>query len=171
MSQTLIDISADMQALDDLLAEVGGDVTDPKVAEIVDAWFEELDHSLSAKVDNYAALISSMRARADVRRAEAERLARRAQVDEASADWLASRLLAALDARGMKKIETDRYAVSVVGNGGKVPLLVDSEVPAEWTKTVTKTAPDTERIRLAIEAGQTLPFARLGERGKRLAIR
>lgn len=171
MSQTLIDISADMQALDDLLAEVGGDVTDPKVASIVDAWFEELDHSLSAKVDNYAALISSMRARADVRRAEAERLARRAQVDEASADWLAARLLAALDARGMKKIETDRYAVSVVGNGGKAPLLLDAEIPAEWTKTVTKVEPDRERIRLAIESGQAVPFARLGERGKRLAIR
>ena len=171
MSQTLIDISADMQALDDLLAEVGGDVTEPKVASIVDAWFEELDHSLSAKVDNYAALISTMRARADVRRAEAERLARRAQVDESAADWLASRLLAALDTRGMRKVETDRYAVSVVGNGGKAPLLVDGDVPAEFLKTVTKVEPDRERIRLAIEAGQALPFARLGERGKRLAIR
>jgi len=167
----LIDISADMQALDDLLAEVGGDVSDPKVAQIVDAWFDELDHSLTAKIDNYAALISTMRARADIRRAEAERLARRAQVDDASADWLAARLLAALDARGMKKIETDRYAVSIVGNGGKAPLLLDPEVPAEWTKTVTRTEPDRERIRLAIEAGQDVPFARLGERGKRLAIR
>jgi molybdopterin biosynthesis enzyme len=112
-----------------------------------------------------------MRARADIRKAEAERLARRAQVDEASADWLASRLLAALDSRGMRKVETDRYAVSVVGNGGKAPLLVDGDVPAEFLKTVTKVEPDRERIRLAIEAGQDVPFARLGERGKRLAIR
>jgi len=167
----LLQITDDMQALDDLLAEVGGDVTDPKVSEIVDAWFAEIDANLTGKVDNYAALISTMRARADIRRAEAERLARRAQVDEASADWLAARLLAALDARGMKKLETDRYAVSVVGNGGKAPLLLDGEVPADWTKTVTRTEPDKERIRLAIEAGQALPFARLGERGKRLAIR
>ncbi|MDH4139044.1 MAG: siphovirus Gp157 family protein [Coriobacteriia bacterium] len=167
----LLQITDDMQALDDLLAEVGGDVTDPKVSEIVDAWFAEIDANLTGKVDNYAALITSIRARADIRRAEAERLARRAQVDEASADWLAARLLAALDARGMKKLETDRYAVSVVGNGGKAPLLLDGEVPADWTKTVTRTEPDKERIRLAIEAGQALPFARLGERGKRLAIR
>jgi len=167
----LLQITDDMQALDDLLAEVGGDVTDPKVSEIVDAWFAEIDANLTGKVDNYAALISTMRARADIRRAEAERLARRAQVDEASADWLAARLLAALDARGMKKLETDRYAVSVVGNGGKAPLLLDGEVPADWTKTVMRTEPDKERIRLAIEAGQALPFARLGERGKRLAIR
>jgi len=167
----LLQITDDMQALDDLLAEVGGDVTDPKVSEIVDAWFAEIDANLTGKVDNYAALISTMRARADIRRAEAERLARRAQVDEAAADWLASRLLAALDSRGMRKVETDRYAVSVVGNGGKAPLLLDPEVPADWTKTVTRTEPDRERIRLAIEAGQALPFARLGERGKRLAIR
>ena len=167
----LIDISADMQALDDLLAEVGGDVSDPKVGEIVDAWFNELDHSLTAKIDNYAALISTMRARADIRKAEAERLARRAQVDEASADWLASRLLAALDSRGMRKVETDRYAVSVVGNGGKAPLLVDGDVQAEFLKTVTKVEPDRERIRASLEAGEALPFASLGERGRRLAIK
>lgn len=167
----LFDITDDMQALDDLLAEVGGDVSDPKVAAAVEAWFAELDHSLSAKVDNYAALITSMRARADVRRQEAERLARRAQVDEASADWLASRLLSALDARGTKKLETDRYAVSVVGNGGKQPLVLDTEIPVEWNRTVTKVEPDRERIRLALEAGEALPFARLGERGRRLAIR
>ena len=167
----LLDITDDMQALEDLLAEVGGDVTDPKVGETVDAWFAELDANLTGKVDNYAALISTLRARADIRRAEAERLARRAQVDEAAADWLASRLLAALDARGMRKVETDRYAVSVVGNGGKQPLLVDGEIPSEWTKTVTRTEPGRERIRASLEAGQALPFARLGERGKRLSIR
>jgi hypothetical protein len=167
----LLDITDDMKALEDLLAEVGGDVTDPKVGETVDAWFAELDANLTGKIDNYAALISTLRARADIRRAEAERLARRAQVDESAADWLASRLLAALDTRGMRKVETDRYAVSVVGNGGKQPLLVDGDVPAEFLKTVTKVEPDRERIRLAIEAGQALPFARLGDRGKRLSIR
>ena len=167
----LFQITDDMQALDDLLAEVGGDVSDPKVASTVEAWFAELGENLSTKVDNYAALITSMRARADVRRQEAERLARRAQVDEASADWLASRLLSALDARGTKKLETDRYAVSVVGNGGKAPLVVDVQVPAEWNRTVTKVEPDREKIRLALESGQALPFARLGERGKRLSIR
>ena len=167
----LFEITDDMQALDDLLAEVGGDVSDPKVAATVEAWFAELDHSLSAKVDNYAALISAMRARADVRRQEAERLARRAQIDEASADWLAARLLQAFEARGTRKIETARYAVSVVGNGGKQPLLLDVEVPVEWNRTVTKVEPDREKIRLALEAGQALPFARLGERGKRLAIK
>lgn len=167
----LLQITDDMQALDDLLAEVGGDVTDPKVAETVDAWFAELDQNLGAKVDNYAALITSIRARADVRRAESERLAKRAQMDEASADWLAARLLQAFEARGTRKVETDRYAVSVVGNGGKAPLVLTGEVPADWHREKVERTPDRERIRLALEAGEALPFASLGERGRRLAIK
>jgi hypothetical protein len=167
----LLQITDDMQALDDLLAEVGGDVSDPNVAAAVEAWMAELDTNFAGKVDNYAALITSIRARADVRRAESERLAKRAQIDEASADWLAARLLQALEARGTRKVETDRYAVSVVGNGGKQPLLLAGEVPADWQRTKTTVEPDRERIRASLEAGEALPFASLGERGRRLAIK
>jgi len=167
----LLDITDDMQALDDLLAEVDGDVSDPRVAETIEAWIVELDSNLETKLDNYAALIQTMRARADIRRAEAERLARRVQIDERAADWLSSVLMSVLNARGRRQVETSRYVVAVVGNGGKAPLVVDADVPAEFLKTVTKIEPDRERIRLAIEAGQQLPFARLAERGKRLSIR
>lgn len=167
----LIDISADMQALDDLLAEVGGDVSDPNVAAAVEAWMAELDVNFAGKVDNYAALITSIRARADVRRAESERLAKRAEIDEASADWLAARLLQALEARGTRKVETDRYAVSVVGNGGKAPLILTGDVPPEWCKFIEKIEVNRDKIRASLEAGEALPFASLGERGRRLAIK
>jgi hypothetical protein len=167
----LLQITDDMQALDDLLAEVGGDVSDPNVAAAVEAWMAELDTNFAGKVDNYAALITSIRARADVRRAESERLAKRAQIDEASADWLAARLLQALEARGTKKVETDRYAVSVVGNGGKQPLILTGDVPPEWCKFVEKIEVNRDKIRASLEAGEALPFASLGERGRRLAIK
>jgi hypothetical protein len=167
----LLQITDDMQALDDLLAEVGGDVSDPNVAAAVEAWMAELDTNFAGKVDNYAALITSIRARADVRRAESERLAKRAQIDEASADWLAARLLQALEARGTRKVETDRYAVSVVGNGGKQPLILTGDVPPEWCKFVEKIEVNRDKIRASLEAGEALPFASLGERGRRLAIK
>jgi len=167
----LLQITDDMQALDDLLAEVGGDVSDPNVAAAVEAWMAELDVNFAGKVDNYAALITSIRARADVRRAESERLAKRAEIDEASADWLAARLLQALEARGTRKVETDRYAVSVVGNGGKAPLILTGDVPPEWCKFIEKIEVNRDKIRASLEAGEALPFASLGERGRRLAIK
>jgi len=167
----LFQITEDLAALDELLAEVGGDISDPKVAETVDAWMAELDKNLHAKVDNYVALITEMRHRAESRNAESERLAERARIDEDASDWLAARLRQALEERGVKKIETDRYAVSIVGNGGKQPLVFTGDVPADWHKTRTTVEPDRERIRASLEAGEALPFATLGDRGRRLSIR
>jgi hypothetical protein len=168
---TLLEITDDLKALDELLAECGGDITDTAIAATVDSWFARLDSDFNGKVDNYSALITEIRHRAETRKAESERLARRAKSDENAADWLSSRLREALEQRGIKKVDTDRYTVSVVGNGGKQPLLLDAEIPGEWTKTKMVVEPDKERIRSCLEAGESLPFASLGERGKRLSIR
>lgn len=167
----LFQITDDLAALDDLLAECGGDISDPGVAAAVETWMAELDQNLKGKVDNYVALITEMRHRASTRSSEAERLAERARIDEDAADWLAAKLRQALEDRGLKKIETERYAVSVVGNGGKQPLVLTGDVPADWQKTRTTVEPDRERIRASLEAGETLPFATLGDRGRRLSIR
>ena len=66
MSRTLLEITEDLQAVDDLLTEAGGDITG--VEATVDAWMTELDQDLKGKVDNYSALITVMNARAEVRK-------------------------------------------------------------------------------------------------------
>lgn len=169
--RTLMDLTADMQALDDLLAEVGGDITDPTASTAIEQWFNELDNGMQAKVDSYCALIAEYEARAKVRQEEAERLAGRARLDTDNARWLRQRMLAALGLRGLRKLETTHYTVSVVRNGGKQPLDLHGEVPADWCLTKTEVLPDRERIRAALEAGTALPFATLSERGERLAIK
>jgi len=163
-----------MDALDALLVEVEGDVTDPRVLEAVTAWFAELDADLKGKVDNYAALITTMEARSEVRAKEAERLARRAKADAASAQFLKDRLRTELEARGTQKVETDRYRVSVVENGGKLPLIIDqaSLIPDGFLRVIPEQhVPDKDVIRCTLERGQAVPGAHLGERGKRLSIR
>lgn len=172
--QTLMQISQDMLALDDLIAECGGDVSDPRVAEAVDQWMAEIQGNMSEKVDSYAALITEMRRRSDVRLAESARLAARAKVDENAADFLTMRLKTAMALHGIKKIETDRFTVSVVNNGGKAPVFIDdpATVPAELTRTIpAKVEPDKDKIRAALESGEAVPGCTLGERGTRLSIR
>ena len=174
MTRTLLDVTRDMEALDALLAEVEGDVTDPKVLEAVSAWFDELDADLKGKVDNYAALITTLDARAEVRAKEAERLARRAKTDAASAQFLKDRLRTELEARGMQKVETDRYRVSVVANGGKLPLVLgdELEIPdAYWREVPARKEIDRDAIRQALDAGRPVAGARYGDRGRRLSIR
>ena len=172
--QSLMQISQDMLALDDLIAECGGDVSDPRVAEAIDAWVAELQGNMSGKVDGYAALITEMERRAEVRLAESARLAARARVDENAAKFLMMRLKTAMDFHGLKKIETDRFTVSVVNNGGKAPVVIDDPhaVPLPMTRTIpARVEPDKDRIRQALENGEAVPGCTLGERGTRLSIR
>lgn len=173
MTQSLMSISQDMTALDDLIAECGGDVSDPRVAEAVDTWMAELQGNMSAKVDSYAALITEMERRAEVRLAESARLAARAKVDENAAKFLQMRLKTAMDFHGIKKIETDRFTVSVVNNGGKIPVVVNNPhaVPLHLTKTTTVISPNKDAIREALERGEVVPGCELGQRDSRLSIR
>jgi hypothetical protein len=174
MPQTLLDITDDLSALDDLLVEAGGDISDPAVSAAVDAWLDELGTALERKVDGYAALITTIEHRAEGRKAEAKRMADRARIDEASAASLRMRLKIALEARGIGKVETDRFRVSVQCSGGKQPVAVFGAIDQlpEWAKRIkTIVEPDKDKIRERLEAGDTLEFAVLQPRGTRLAIK
>lgn len=169
--RTLYAITDDLQALDEMLIELGGDISDPKVAEAIDAWMAELDRDLTRKADGYASLIKEIEARAKARTEEAKRLTDRARVDENAAAALKSRMLYAMQARQMKTIETARFKLSVTGNGGKTPMVVTDEkaIPEKFHRVVVMV--DTDKLRDALEAGQTVPGASLAPRGFHLRIR
>jgi hypothetical protein len=72
---------------------------------------------------------------------------------------------------GLKEVTTDMHRIKVVKNGGKLPLSIDDGcVPDEYIKKVVVESPDKEKIRAALESGEVLPFASLGERGTHLKI-
>lgn len=167
--QTLLDISADVAALWDLIAECDGDISDPAVEAAVTEWLAEIEGGFEAKVDNYAALIRSIEARAEIRKAESKRLAERARIDEQKAGWLRERLMWAMQRLDRPKVETDRFRVSVQKNGGMQPLEIVGDVPPEFRRVVSE--PDTAAIRTALVEGKEIQFARLLPRGERLAIR
>lgn len=169
MNRTLLEITDDVSALDDILFEAGGDISDPEVEKIVEQWFAEVENDFERKVDNYAALIRTMEARAEVRRGEAKRLLERARIDESSANFLKGRLITAMHHLGRTKVETDRFRVGVQRNGGVQPIEITGDVPPEYRKVVSE--PDNAAIRTALLEGRELSFAELRPRGERLAIR
>lgn len=171
MSRTLLDITEDLQALDDLLTEAGGDITG--IEGTVDAWLAELEQDLKGKVDNYAALITAMNARAEIRKAEADRLYHRAKVDVSNAKFLRERLKVALEDRGISKLETARYKVGVSKAGGAAPVVIadESAIPIDFIRITEIREPDKDAIRKALESGRQVAGAALGVRGTYLAIR
>ena len=166
---TLLEITDNMVVLDDLIQECGGNMEDPQIEDAISTWISEMQDDLDNKVDNYAAFITDLKARSATRKAEADRLAARARTDSSTAAFLANRLKIALTELGIKKLETDRYRVTVAGNGGKQPLDIYGEVPHEFS--VVRLEPDKNKIREALESGKELDFAILQDRGNRLSIK
>lgn len=170
---SIYDISEDMAALDALLAETGGEIT-PEAEAAFDQFEAELAANLTTKVDGYCALIAEIDARAAARKAESKRLADRAKVDERTADALRERLRFVWEQRGLGKVETDRFTVSLAKNGGKQPLDIRcgvEDLPSWAVKTETVVTADKDAIRSRLDAGESLEFASLMERGTRISIR
>lgn len=178
--RSLLDITDDMLALDDLLAEIGGDLTDPRVELAITEWESELASDLDGKVDGYCRLIRSRELQEAAIREEAERLMAKAGTMAKQTKWLKDRLKMALTVLGQKKAGRT-YTASVVANGGQLPLVLDPALdgerpsadglPAEFVRARTTYRLDTDRVRSHLELGGSLPFARIGERGTHLRIK
>ncbi len=169
--RSLFNISEDLEKLNELLDEVSNDA---QQQELLSQWFAQLGEERDRKLDAYATLVAEMLARAEVRKAEAKRMMELAHSDEKKAQLLKERLKWFFETHQLKTIETTRYRLSIVKNGGKAPLilkagLLPNQLPKQF-QTVS-IEPNTNAIRAALEAGEDLDFATLGDRGTSLRIK
>jgi hypothetical protein len=189
MSRTLFAITDDLLALEALLVETGGDVTDER----------------DAKLDAYCAVIREIEARSAARHAEAARIVALAEQDEREAKRLRERLHQFMVRTGTQRIDTERASIRVQQNGGQAPLVVfdqasvpeqyygvsaDVKVPAgPYPDLVEKLEAlageiheaglrsyvvrelDKGEIRAALADGMSVPGVMLGERSTRLVLK
>ena len=171
----LWDIAADVLALDDLIDQLEGDVSDPQVEAAWLAMLAELQHDESAKLDGMVNWIRSLEMEANAARAEAELYMLRAKSRENRAAWIKGRIKDYLILTNRKSIKTETgRTVAVQANGGKQALeLVDNLDPAELPSefVVVRRVPDMDKIRRHVEEIGALPFATLKPRGSHLSIR
>lgn len=173
MKPTLYQISTDIRALEELLIESGGDISEPQTEAAIEAFFAELGQARDEKVDNIAALVREWEARAKARREEAARMAQLARVDENAALRLKTRLAEFFEAHDLKRLDTPRFRVSLANNGGKAPLVFDADFDAariESAFQAIEIQADKDAIRGALEGGMTIQGVTLGERGRSLRI-
>lgn len=172
--RSLLDISDDLQALDDLLFETGGDVSDESVASAIEEWFAEVHADEAAKVGNYIGLIREKELRAAAITEEIERYKKLQAALTNSAKGLKDRLKWYMENNGKKKIKTPRGNASICGNGGKQPIQISEsvqakELPPRFQKV--EVTINSDAVREALEKGEALEFAALEERGTHLRIR
>lgn len=130
---------------------------------------ESIEGEIEDKADNYAKIIKELEAKANARKEEAKRLTSTAKTFENRAKALKSNLFNAMKETGKTKFATNLFSFNIAKNGGKQSLTIDGEVPKEYTKTIIEN--DTDKIRRALESGESLPFAHLEQRGERLSIK
>lgn len=148
--------------------------------EIVASWFREIGETRDQKLDHYAALIRELEARAEVRKAESQRLADRARIDADRASFLKDRLRHFFLGHGLKTVETRRYRITLAGNGGRNPILLrvpPESLPEVFRSEIVTVKANLDDIRAYLEAGGVLQdgdgnvMAELGERGSSIRIR
>lgn len=173
---TLFEISDELAAIEELLTENGGDITDDAAGETLEAWFDQLTDVRDAKIDDYCRLITMIRERAEARHREIMRLGALADTDENAITRLKTALHNFMIERNVTKIETTLHKLTLAKNGGKAPLIVPeawrddpASAPEQYHRTVIHL--DTELIRADLAGGEDVPGCAIGERGTHLRIR
>ena len=166
---SLYHISSEMQSVIDAMLEGGAD--SPEAMTALDEHLKGLEAALESKAEGYAGVIRELEMRATARTEEVKRIRALADADAALAERLKERLRDAMQRTGRTRIDTPRFRLSVVGNGGRQPLLIaDPEaIPPLFIRHVPEI--NKEAIRLALDAGQEVPGCTLAPRGSRLSIK
>jgi len=125
---------------------------------------------LDQKYDNYGRIIRNFQSDIDNYDNEIKRLGELKKNRQRAVDRLKEALFASMKATNRSKVSTELFSFSIAKKGGKLPVTITGDVPAEYCRTVLE--PDKELIRSAIEDdGEVLDFAHIEERGEYLRIK
>lgn len=172
---SLYELTEEMVALDRLLAELGGEVTEGTQGQTLEQWATEFDWKMRDKVDGYGALIKNLEADAGAIGDEVKRLQDRARALDNRASRLKALAKFSMERLRTRKLEGLRFTIALQKACGQDPLEVlveDLEKFPERFIRVRKEA-DKEALRAALVAKdpEAEMLARLGERGDYVRIR
>lgn len=186
---TLQQLAGEFEALDALLDESGGEITEANEAAI-DAFLKEMEANVAEKADSYCEYLAWLKARVAVLKEREENIKKDRNANENKMERLRERLKEFGVSNGLltcsteiegtkkkepgKKIETKSgWVISVQKSGGKRALTVDETFPDVPEEYLIYKAPeiDREKVRAALVAGVVLPFAKLEEQGTTLVIK
>lgn len=174
-SRSIFDIDQELDQIAqgyDLIAEQPE--VEESIKESIIAYFGNLMEERDAKLDRYADLIAFRETAAAARKAEAKRIADLAKTDEATVKSLKRLLLAVFGMHDISKMETRLHKFWTQANGGKTPVLLEEGIDPEQVDPRfrrVKYEIDNDAVREALESGEEIAWARLGERGTSLRIK
>ena len=164
---TLYRIRQEFHDLERRLYDSGGEVTQEIAARLA-----ELDLAGRGKIDAYGDYIQECMAGVKACRDESRRLTDRARLLEGRVRLLKQRAREYMYERDVRRIEGKRHTVMIQKHGGKLPIEVDDNLEPRNLPTYYQLIDiDMTAVRHALEAGEQLEWARLGERGESVRVK
>ncbi len=170
LGQELLELHRQMTDAADSNAELT-----PEVAQHLDQWFASIADAEAVKLDNYVNFIRQLEAEAAAAKLEAERYAQMAEIRESAVKRLKEAMVRHLDETGRTEAKTaSNRKICIQKNGGKAPLRIEdgmdlAKLPPVYIKIVRSV--NTDAVRQALNAGEQLEWAKLGDVGRHLRIR
>ena len=145
--------------------------TDP---EALADTMEGIEGALEDKLDSYAYVLSSLDGDINTVDTEIKRLQDIKKSLVNNKDRIKKNMYSSMVALDIRKINTATHQFTIAKNGGKLPVVIYDGITPEFVPEeyrVTKYDFDKDAIRAALENGDFIPFAELGERGESLRIK
>lgn len=172
--RALFDIGNDLIALEELLDETAGDVSDPAAEQAITDWMAEFEEEQAVKVDRYISLIRKKESEQAAAKIEKEHYGKIERVRSNCIARLKERMLIHLRDTNQRKIQSATgRSITIQANGGEVPLLLDFVDPAKVESRFQKVTIELNKdaVREAVKSGEEIAWAKMGVRGESLRIR
>lgn len=167
VKESIFEIGNHFNALASLIEEQEGEIT-----QTIDQWLSEYEGKEADKIDAYCYLVQ----RYEEIALESKRLAARAARYNNNIKALKDSLNHYFKVQNKMKVETSRFTVTRVKNGGKLPVELNEgispeDLPREYQSIIINA--DKDKMRDDILAGneELGRFAQVGERGTHIRIK
>jgi hypothetical protein len=158
--KTLMEIVKDHKSLEELLLEIGGELSSEEIETIVAGWMSEIQSGMAAKVDTYKYKMDALDVAAKGLKETADKFTQAARSMSKVADSLKERMKDAMISLETKSLEGNLFAFKV--SETKPSVVVNEDLlPAEYMREKITLEPDKDKIRQTLESGLEVPGAGL----------
>lgn len=146
-------------------------LTDAEDEQIITDTLEGVMGEIEIKAEGLVSVINRLDMEIEACEKHKKAWDERLRVRKNAKDRIKRRIIEAMIAIGKNEIKAGDVTIKMQNAGGQLPLIVDENatVPERFTKITIEN--DNALIRKALESGEKLDFARLGERSKVLRIK
>lgn len=159
-NRNLIQIAQDSAALEELLQETGGELT-----ETVENFLAEVEKNVATKADSYYSVMDHLSSVGERYRKRAQAYTSAAKSAESVVDRMKERIKTAMQIMGTEEVQGETIRFKLQNSPASLVIADSTVIPQEYT--VVEVKPDTTKIKSALKDGFEVPGAKL-EQGKTL---